>query len=316
MAHVGLLISPGFQFVALSAQTVFEIANIVTDEAFYRVHLLSIDGGYVPSSLGFNVETRPLAEMKSLDTLLLLGGTLPPDPWAADRLGQLRRHMKRARRTAALCTGAFLLAQTGALDGRRATTHWLYARKMREDFPSVTVEEDRIFINDGSYWTSAGLTAGLDLAVALVEKDLGSDVARSIARKLVMHHRRTGGQSQYSELLDLAPKSDRIQNALEYARKNLGEPLSVEALADVANLSPRQFSRAFRTETGQSPAKAIEKLRVEAARLMLEDTVHPLEIIARETGLIDRRRMRETFMRHYGQPPLAIRRTSRQMIGV
>jgi transcriptional regulator GlxA family with amidase domain len=196
----------------------------------------------------------------------------------------------------------------------RATTHWMYAGEFREQFPKVTLEEDRIYINEGSLWTSAGSTSALDLAVALVEKDLGADVARSVARKLVMHHRRAGGQSQHSELLELAPKTDRIQNALNYARKNLAKALSVEDLAEVANLSPRQFSRSFRDETGQSPAKAVEQLRLEAARLLLQETVHPLEIVARETGFIDRRRMRETFMRHYGQPPQSIRRASRQAV--
>jgi transcriptional regulator GlxA family with amidase domain len=207
-----------------------------------------------------------------------------------------------------------LLAQTRALDGMRATTQWMYAGEFREQFPKVTLEEDRIYINEGSLWTSAGSTSALDLAVALVEKDLGADVARSVARKLVMHHRRAGGQSQHSELLELAPKTDRIQNALNYARKNLAKALSVEDLAEVANLSPRQFSRSFRDETGQSPAKAVEQLRLEAARLLLQETVHPLEIVARETGFIDRRRMRETFMRHYGQPPQSIRRASRQAV--
>jgi transcriptional regulator GlxA family with amidase domain len=173
------------------------------------------------------------------------------------------------------------------------------------------VEEDRIFIVDGPVWTSAGATAGLDLALAMVEKDLGEDAARSVARKLVMHHRRAGGQSQHSELLALSPKSDRIQNALSFAEKNLGSSLSVDKLAEVANLSPRQFSRAFQAETGESPAKAVEKLRVEAARLMIEQSHHPIDIVARETGFVDRRRMREAFLRTLGQPPQVVRRNAR-----
>jgi transcriptional regulator GlxA family with amidase domain len=314
MPAVGLLLSPDFQNVALATSTVFEFANFVTGDDFYRVHLLSMQGGLVPSSLGFRMETQAVSQVKGLDTLLLLGGNTPPGPLPPDQLATLRKLVKRARRTAGLCTGAFLLAQTRALDGMRATTHWMYAGEFREQFPKVTLEEDRIYINEGSLWTSAGSTSALDLAVALVEKDLGADVARSVARKLVMHHRRAGGQSQHSELLELAPKTDRIQNALNYARKNLAKALSVEDLAEVANLSPRQFSRSFRDETGQSPAKAVEQLRLEAARLLLQETVHPLEIVARETGFIDRRRMRETFMRHYGQPPQSIRRASRQAV--
>ncbi len=145
----------------------------------------------------------------------------------------------------------------------------------------------------------------------MVEKDLGADVARSVAHKLVMHQRRSGGQSQHSEMLDLAPKSDRIQNALDYARRNLGSPLTVETLAEAVHLSPRQFSRVFTAETGQSPARAIEGLRLEAARLMIEQSAHPLDTIARETGFRDRRHMREAFMRGFGVPPQAVRREAR-----
>ncbi|GAA0542887.1 GlxA family transcriptional regulator [Rhizomicrobium palustre] len=314
MPHVAMLVSPGFQVMALGVQTAFELANIVTEEAFYTVHLVSLTGGMVETSLGFKVETKPLAALKNIDTLMLLAGTLPPDDLPPDTIKTLKTTMKRARRVAGLCTGGFLMAQTGVLNGKRATTHWLYAKEMRARFPEITVEDDRIFINEGPYWTSAGLTAGLDLAVGLVEKDLGAEVARSVAHKLVMHHRRAGGQSQHSELLELAPKTDRIQNALIYARKHLKNALSVEELAEVARLSPRQFSRAFRIETGQSPAKAVEQLRLEQARILLEETTHPLETVAQETGFQDLRRMRETFMRRYGQPPQTIRRSARMAV--
>lgn len=216
-----------------------------------------------------------------------------------------------SRRVAGLCTGSFLLGQMGFLEGRRATTHWSYASEMRKAFPNVRVEDDRIFINEGPVWTSAGLTAGLDLAVGLVEKDLGRDVAGAIARRLVMHHRRAGGQSQHSELLQLAPSSDRIQKTLIHAKTHLANPLTVEELAEVAALSPRQFSRAFHAETGQTPAKAVEQLRLEAARLMIEETRHPMDQIARESGFVDLRRMRDAFMRQYGQPPQTIRRLAK-----
>jgi transcriptional regulator GlxA family with amidase domain len=173
------------------------------------------------------------------------------------------------------------------------------------------VEEDRIFIVDGTVWTSAGMTAGIDLALAMIEKDLGADVARAVARRLVVYHRRAGGQSQFSALLELEPKSDRIQGALAYARRNLDTPLTVGQLAEAAHLSPRQFSRAFRSETGQSPAKAVENLRVEAARLMVEQGRHPIDVIAQQTGFADRDRMRRAFLRVFGQPPQAIRRNVR-----
>jgi len=204
-----------------------------------------------------------------------------------------------------------VLADAGLLDGRRATTHWYWAEALQQRYPRVQIEADRIYIADGAMWTSAGMTAELDLALAMVEKDLGAEAARSVAHRLVMHQRRSGGQSQHSEMLKLAPKSDRIQRALEHARRNLSHSLSVEELADAASLSPRQFSRVFTAETGQSPAKAIEGLRLEAARLMIEGSRHPLEVVARETGFRDRRHMREAFMRGFGLPPQAVRREAR-----
>ena len=154
------------------------------------------------------------------------------------------------------------------------------------------------------------MTAGIDLALALIEEDLGIEVSRSVARKLVLYHRRAGGQSQFSSLLELNPKSDRIQSVLTHARRHLTERLSVEDLAEVAHLSPRQFSRAFHNETGQSPAKAIEHLRLEAARTLMEDTTHPMDVVAQQTGFADRDRMRRAFLRTFGQPPLAIRRAA------
>jgi transcriptional regulator GlxA family with amidase domain len=197
------------------------------------------------------------------------------------------------------------------LDGRRVTTHWAYARDFRERFPKVKLEEDRIFVIDDPIWTSAGCTACVDLILAMVEKDAGRELARSVAKELVLYHRRGGGQTQHSALLELQPKSDRIQSALDYARRNLNIPLTVEKLAKAACLSPRQFSRAFLEETGQSPAKAIENLRVETARMMLEEGRHPIDIVARESGFGSRDRMRRAFVRRFGQAPQEIRRDAR-----
>lgn len=311
MPHVAMVLTPGFQFLALGVQAAFELANAVKGEPFYTLSIASVEGGPVMSSSGFAVPTTLLADVGPVDTLLLLAGLVPPPQQDEETLDRLRAMAREARRVAGLCTGAFLLGQMGLLEGRRATTHWAYARQMRETFPDVRVEDDRIFINEGPVWTSAGLTAGLDLAVALIEKDMGRDMAGAIARRLVMHHRRAGGQSQHSELLELAPSSDRIQKALIFAKANLANPLTVDELAEVAALSPRQFARAFRAETGQTPAKAVEQMRLEAARLMLEETRHPLDQIARESGFVDMRRMREAFMRQYGQPPQALRRLAR-----
>ncbi|RQS54214.1 helix-turn-helix domain-containing protein, partial [Burkholderia sp. Bp8963] len=234
--------------------------------------------------------------------------SLPP---AANVVAFMRHASIRARRMGALCTGAFVLAEAGLLAQRRATTHWLYRREMQKRYPDIRVEDDQIYIVDGPIWTSAGMTAGLDLALAMVEKDLGAETARSVARIFVMDRHRAGGQPQHSEMLDLAPKSDRIQNALNYARQNLSRSLTVEALAKIAHLSPRQFSRVFTLETGEGPAKAIERLRLEAARLMIEQSRHPLEVIARETGFRDCSHMREAFMRRIGLAPQAVRRDAR-----
>jgi transcriptional regulator GlxA family with amidase domain len=173
------------------------------------------------------------------------------------------------------------------------------------------VDEDRIFIVDGPIWTSAGASAGIDLALAMIEEDLGVEVARLVAKKLVLYHRRAGGQSQHSVLLEMDATSDRIQSVLTYAKQNLRAPLSVERLAKVAHLSPRQFSRAFQAATGRSPAKAVESLRVEAARVMLEQGHDSIDDVGRESGFTSRDHMRRAFVRTYGLPPQALRRQVR-----
>ncbi|MDR7270786.1 transcriptional regulator GlxA family with amidase domain [Pelomonas saccharophila] len=312
MHRLGFVLSEGFQLMALATQAVFEFANDVVGDKFYGFACYSVAGGDLTSSSGVRIGTRPLASCTEADTWLVPGASDPiVAPAEPEVLRFLRRAGRHARRMAGLCTGGFVLAEAGLLDGRRATTHWLFARDMQARHPDVRVDDDRIFIVDGPVWTSAGMTAALDLALAMVEADLGGDVARAVAHKLVMPQRRTGGQSQHSELLELAPKSDRIQQALDYARGHLKQALSVEALAGVANLSPRQFSRVFAAETGQSPAKAVEGLRLEAARLMIEQSRHPLEVVARESGFRDRRHLREVFIRHFGVPPQLTRRGAR-----
>ena len=288
--------------------SVFETANLILEEPLYEVHALSVTGGLVKSSFGMEIETERAADA-NFDTLLI-GSSPDVSPPSPELISFLQGALANTRRLASICIGAFILGEAGLLDGRRATTHWLFAKELQRRFPKASVEVDRIFIADGQVWTSAGMTAGLDMALGLVERDVGPEKAREAARTLVLHHRRAGGQSQHSTLLDLDAKSDRVQNALQYARRNLGRPLSVEELADAACLSPRQFSRVFRAETGLSPAKAIENLRLEAARLMLEQGRLPIETIAIETGFGDRERMRRSFVRTFGQTPQAIRTAS------
>jgi transcriptional regulator GlxA family with amidase domain len=262
----------------------------------------------VPNSFGMATETEPLT-IKPFDTLLV-GASPEPVPPTPKLLTFLREAVTDMRRVASICVGAFTLAEAGILDGRRVTTHWAFAQELERRFPKVRVEMDRIFIADGPVWTSAGMTADIDMALGLVERDLGRDIARATAKMMVVHHRRAGGQSQHSAMFELDAKSDRVQDAVAFARNNLRQPLTVEQLAEAARLSPRQFTRVFRTETGQSPARAVENLRLEAARYLLEQGRLPVERIAQETGFGDRERMRRSFVRGFGQTPQAVRNAS------
>ncbi|GLS46220.1 GlxA family transcriptional regulator [Methylobacterium brachythecii] len=312
MQRVGFVIYPGFSIMGLAAVPAFELANLIGDEPTYDIHFISEDGGPIRTSAGMSVETEAFGET-AFDTLVVGGGTFvrssPPG-----LITFVQRAATQSRRIAAICTGAFVLGEAGLLDGRRVTTHWMHARELQQQFPKCTADVDCIFINDGPIWTSAGMSAGIDLALALIEADLGQEVVQAVAKKLVLYHRRAGGQSQFSTLLELEPKSDRIQSALTYAKRNLHRPLSVEELAEAARLSPRQFSRVFHAETGQSPAKAVENLRVEAARVMMERSRHPIDVVADQTGFADRNRMRRAFLRAFGQPPQVIRRNARSAL--
>ncbi|CCD95116.1 putative bifunctional protein: class I glutamine amidotransferase-like (N-terminal), transcriptional regulator protein AraC/XylS family (C-terminal) [Bradyrhizobium sp. ORS 375] len=312
MRPIGFIMEDGFQIMGVAASTAFEFANIQLGEQAYRVTIMSEKGGPVRSTLGVHVETAPLGDFP--DTLMVVGELLPK-PTSPGLRAYIAEAGQKSRRVAGVCTGAFLLADAGLLDGRSATTHWAHAAELQQRFPSIRVDDDRIFVADGNIWTSAGMTAGIDLVLALIEDDHGAEVSRAVARRLVVYHRRPGGQSQFSALLELEPRSDRVRRALTYAKEHLRNPLSVDELADAASLSPRQFSRIFREETGQSPAKAVERLRLEAAKAMLEDGRHSLDIVARDTGFADRDRMRRAFLRFFGQPPQSLRRSLRLIEG-
>jgi transcriptional regulator GlxA family with amidase domain len=309
MLDVAFLVHPDYSMMAMAVVMAFEVANSVAEVSPYELHFVSETGGRVKTSCGLILESEPFTE-KPFHTLFV-GGATSPRPSTPGLIAYMRDAPKRHRRIAAICTDAFVLAEAGLLDGRNATTHWMHATRLQAEYPAVKLDQDRIFTNDGPIWTTAGGAAGLDLSLALIESDLGADVAKSVARELVIYHRRGGGQSQISTLLELAPKSDRIQAALTYARDNLHKPLTVPELAEAACLSPRQFSRAFQAETGQSPAKAIEALRVEGARNLMEQSRHPIDVVARLTGFSDRDHMRRAFVRTFGQPPQALRRMAR-----
>jgi transcriptional regulator GlxA family with amidase domain len=312
MHRVGLIVPYDFQLLSLAPLAAFELAKLPSAGSPYEIVLLSEHGGPVRSSSGLAVVTTAFGD-PAFDTLIVGAiskfDELPPS--TAGLIAFVREAAKVSRRTASFCNGAFVLGEAGLLEGRRATTHWVQAGSFRARFPRVRMEEDRIFISDGPIWTSAGMTAGIDLVLAMIEQDMGPEAAKAVARLLVINQRRLGGQSQHSAFLDLVPKSDRIDAVLTHIRLNLRSALTVEDLAAVARLSPRQFSRAFLAETGQSPAKAVAQLRLEAARFMMEEGRHSVNIVAQETGFVDRERMRRAFLRTFGLPPQALRRNAR-----
>ncbi|WP_414451966.1 GlxA family transcriptional regulator [Burkholderia sp. 22PA0099] len=300
---VGFVFYQGFTPLQIAVAGAFDVANRHAGRTIYEVRVLSKSGGPLRGPIGVSIDSEPFSDAL-FDLLIVCGGPVEPEP---DIVAFLRGAPQRSRRIASVCTGAFALAAAGLLEGRSATTHWGSARLLQERYPAIKVEENRIFMSDGPIWTCAGSTAGLDLALAFIEEDFGIDLARTIARFFVMYHRRSGGQTQYSTLLELEPKSDRIQKVVTYARRHLTNRLSIDELAEVANLSPRQFSRIFQEETGQSPARAVENLRVEAARILMEDSDHPIEAVAQQTGFGDSGRMRRAFIRAFGQSPQVIR---------
>jgi transcriptional regulator GlxA family with amidase domain len=312
MHRVGFIVPQRFQLMSLAALTAFEIVNLPPADQRYDIHLLSEHGGPVRSSSGMTLQTEAFGD-PAFDTVIV-GSITEMDMPSSDAtmIAFVQEAAKASRRIASICSGAFVLAEAGLLNGRRATMHWAHADSFRARFPDVRAEEDRIYINDGPVWTSAGMTAGIDLVLALIDNDLGPEAAKMVARLLVMNQRRMGGQKQHSALLDMTPKSDRIELVLAHIRQNLQNPLTIEELAAVANLSPRQFSRAFLAETGQSPAKAVERLRLEAARFMIEEGRHTVNVVARETGFVDRERMRRAFLRTFGVPPEMLRRNARR----
>jgi transcriptional regulator GlxA family with amidase domain len=278
----------------------------------YSVRVLSREGRPLRTSSGLRiVPDGPLRAARSpLDTLLVAGGPGHVEAAAdGELIDWIAGAAANARRTASVCTGAFVLARAGLLDGRRATTHWSSAQRLRSSYPRVRVDPDPIFVRDGAIWTSAGVTAGMDLALALVEEDLGRDAALAIARHLVLFLRRPGNQSQFSATL---AAQQALREPLREIQRSIVEDVagehSVEAMAARAHLSPRHFARAFRAETGVTPARHVERVRVEAARRRLEDTSEPLAAIAAGCGFASAETMRRAFLRTLHVGPAEYRR--------
>jgi len=247
--------------------------------------------------LGGGVHYRSLRGR--IDTLLIAGGTGAEQASSDERLRRwLTATAPRVRRLGSICTGAFVLAAAGLLDGKRAATHWKWADELAARFPNVTVDPDPIYIRDGNTYTTAGVTAGMDLALALVEQDLGSAMALAVAREMVLYFRRAGGQSQFSTALALqAADRKQIAEVRAWAVDNLDRALTVETLATRAGMSPRNFARAFLKDTGTTPARFVERLRVEAARRRLEESSDKLEKIAGDCGFGSIQRLRRSFHR-------------------
>jgi transcriptional regulator GlxA family with amidase domain len=278
----------------------------------YEVLVLTRDGVPLRSSSGLTiVPDGDFAHAPArLDTLIVAGGYGSREA-SSDftTLDWIARTSERARRTASVCTGAFLLASAGLLDGRRATTHWAAAAELARLHPAVSVDPDPIFLRDGRVWTSAGVTAGMDLALALVEEDLDRAAALTIARHLVLFLRRPGNQSQFSATLAAQePVREPLREARRHILENVAGELSVEALAERAHMSPRHFARSFRAETGVTPARYVESVRLEAARRALEDTPAPVAAVAGACGFASAETMRRSFLRALGVGPAEYRR--------
>jgi transcriptional regulator GlxA family with amidase domain len=307
---IDVLAYPAVQLLDVSGPVqVFASANdLIAGDGGARPYLLRVvaqGGEAVMASAGVALVTGPLTKPgAALDTLLVAGGegaeAAAENPVLVE---WVRQRATRARRVASVCTGAFLLAAAGVLDGRRAATHWKYCTKLAQRFPAVHVEPDPIFVCDGPVWTSAGVTAGIDLALALVEEDLGRSVALAVARYLVVFLKRPGGQAQFSTALALQATDDKFGTLHDWLNEHLAGDLSLSVLADRAGMSERSFSRHYAEATGQTPARAIERLRVEAARRLLSESRLPAKRIAQRCGFGSEETMRRSFLRVLAATP-------------
>jgi transcriptional regulator GlxA family with amidase domain len=309
---IGVLVFPDFQLLDASGPiSVFEIAGRYAGAAT-PIRVLAEVPGAVRSSSGVEMLARKFGPPGAISTLIIAGGD---GVEAAARnkcsIRFVQAVARRGVRIASVCSGAYILAEAGLLDGRRATTHWQRTRHFLAAYPKVKLEPDRIFVRDGNIWSSAGISAGIDLALALVAVDVGEEIARQTARQLVLYHRRAGGQSQFSSLLELKAPTGRFGPLLTWAREHLDAPLTVEHLAERAGMSSRHFTRAFIAETGTTPSKAVERLRIEVARQQVQSSGEAIERVAQSTGFRDPERMRRAFIRAFGQPPQSLRRAAR-----
>src|SRR6201985_1805115 len=309
---IGVLFFPDFQLMdAAGPIRVFEIARAYAKRQL-EIRAIAAKPGPVRSSSGVEMLAHKFGSPGAVTTLIVAGGS---GVEAASRDKCTMRFVqavaKRGVRVASVCSGTFVLAEAGLLDGKRATTHWNRTRQFLATYPQVKLEPDQVFVRDGNVWSSAGITGGIDLALEMVPEDYGDSVVERTARQLVLYHRRSGGQSQFSSLLELKAPTGRFGPLLTWAREHLGSRLTVEDLAERAGMSARHFTRAFIAETGATPSKAIERLRIEVARERVQSSSEAIERVAEVTGFGDPERMRRAFIRAFGQPPQSLRRASR-----
>ena len=307
--RIAVLIYPGFQILdATGPIAAFEIAARYRPDT-YTLSVIAAQPGQVKSSSGVCLQAGRLGRVAAIDTLVVSGGE---GSRTAAECPATRRFVRasagRSRRVASVCSGTYILAAAGLLDGKRATTHWSRTADFARRFPQVRLEPDRIFVRDGNIWSSAGITAGIDLALALIGEDLGDDLARRTAQQLVVYFRRPGGQSQFSPLLQMEHAGGRFAGLLDHVRTHLRDRLDVDQLARLSCISPRHFSRLFKAETGSGPAKAVERLRVDAARADLESGSSSVQQVAASSGFGDPERMRRSFLRVLGEPPSVLKR--------
>jgi len=309
---IGILIFPGFQLLDGSGPAaVFELAQRFVPTA-PSVKMVAIQPGPVRSSCGVEVLASSVRPARAISTLIVTGGLGVDAAIECPRtLAFVRRLARSGVRVASVCTGAYILAASGLLNGQTATTHWSRAQDFVSRFPNVKLDADRIFLRNKNVWTSAGVTAGIDLALAIAAEDHGEAIAKDIASQLVLYHRRSGGQSQFSSLLELKTPNGRFGPLLTWVREHLDSSLTVDRLADQAGLSPRHFARVFTAETGSTPSKAIERIRLEVARERVQSSSELIERVAEATGFRDPERMRRAFVRAFGHPPQSLRRTAR-----
>jgi transcriptional regulator GlxA family with amidase domain len=309
---IGVLIFPDFQLLdAAGPISAFEIAARFAG-ATPVIKTVAVTPGPVRSTSGVEMLARGLRPSGAITTLIVAGGEgVNAAATCPKTLAFVRALAKRDIRIASVCSGTFILAEAGLLDGRRATTHWQRTRQIVAAYPKVKLEADRIYTRDGNIWTSAGITAGIDLALAMVAEDYGDEIAQQTAKQLVLYHRRSGGQSQFSSLLELKTPNGRFGPLLAWAREHLDAPLTVEDLAERAGMSSRHFTRAFIAEIGTTPSKAVERLRIEVARQRVQSSSEAIERVAEVTGFRDPERMRRAFIRAFGQPPQSLRRAAR-----